>query len=382
MRIFVEKMIHRSLEDIIKKNLFLGKAIIVLGPRQVGKSTLFHQINKLFESHSIFLDCDNIDIKSALSNANITQLKRILGNNDVIFIDEAQRVKNIGLTLKIIIDQIKPKQLFVSGSSSFELTNEINEPLTGRKFEYLMLPLSLKELSDYLGFLEERRNLEYRLIYGTYPDVINNFGNEVEILNNLANSYLFKDIFNIHRFKNPEIIEMLLESLALQVGSEVSYNELAQTIGSNSHTVKKYIQILERAFIIFKLRSFSKNARNEIKKSRKIYFYDNGIRNAILGNFSLINNRTDIGSLWENFVISERIKYLNNNKIYAKKYFWRTKQKQEIDYIEEFNGQLNAFEIKWNPNKKVKISKTFTSNYPDATTHIINRENIWDYVGV
>lgn len=375
-------MIARSLQNIILDKIGKGKAIIIFGPRQVGKSTLLNNIEQTENEKLIFLDCDNNEIKKALTDASLTQIKRIIGNNNIIIIDEAQRVKNIGLTLKLITDQIKPKQLLVSGSSSFDLSNEINEPLTGRKFEYHLYPFSLKELVDHFGFLEESRNLQYRMIFGMYPDVINNQGNETEILKNISSSYLFKDVFSFQDMRKPEFIESLLEALALQLGSEVSFNELAQLLGSNPHTVQKYIGLLERAFIIFRLRSFNRNARNEIKKGRKFYFYDNGIRNAIIGNYSLLNQRTDIGALWENFVVSERMKYLSYNKIYANRYFWRTAQQQEIDYLEEYNGQLTAFEIKWNSNKKVSFPKTFTTNYPDTKLNTINPENIWDFVGV
>ncbi len=375
-------MIKRSLQNIVEEKLGKKKAIIILGPRQVGKSTLLDLIKEKRAESTIYLDCDNNDIRKTLSEASINQLTRIIGNNEIVIIDEAQRVKNIGLTLKLITDQLKSKQLLVSGSSSFELSNKVNEPLTGRKFEYHLFPFSLKELVDHFGFLEERRNMEYRMVFGMYPDIINNPGNEVEVLKNLMDSYLFKDVFSFQEMRKPEFIESLLEALAFQVGSEVSFNELAQLLGSNPHTIQKYINLLERAFIIFRLRSFNRNARNEIKKGRKIYFYDNGIRNAIIGNYSLLKQRTDVGGLWENFVVSERMKYLSYNKIYAKRYFWRTVQKQEIDYIEEFNGKLNAFEIKWNPNKKVKFSKTFTGAYPFAKLNTINPDNIWDFVGV
>ncbi len=375
-------MIARSLQNIVSDKIGKGKAIIIFGPRQVGKSTLLNSIEQTINTKSIFLDCDNNEIKKALTDVSVNQIKRIIGDNNIIIIDEAQRIKNIGLTLKLITDQIKPKQLFVSGSSSFDLSNEINEPLTGRKFEYHLFPFSLKELVDHFGFLEESRNLQYRMVFGMYPDVINNQGNEIEILKNLSGSYLFKDVFSFQDMRKPEFIESLLEALALQLGSEVSFNELAQLLGSNPHTVQKYIGLLERAFIIFRLRSFNRNVRNEIKKGRKFYFYDNGIRNAIIGNYSLVNQRTDVGALWENFVVSERMKYLSYNKIYANRYFWRTAQQQEIDYLEEYNGQLTAFEIKWNPNKKVYFPKTFTVNYPNARLNTINPENIWDFVGV
>ena len=375
-------MILRSLQNIISEKIGKGKAIIILGPRQVGKSTLLNQITETRTESIINLDCDDKDVKKALTDASINHLKRIIGEKEIIIIDEAQRVKNIGLTLKIIIDQLKPKQLLVSGSSSFELSNEVNEPLTGRKFEYNLFPFSLKELVDHYGFLNESRNLDNRIIFGMYPDVINNSGNEVEILKNLSGSYLFKDIFSFQDIRKSEFIESLLEALALQLGSEVSYNELARLLGSNPHTVQKYIGLLERAFVIFRLRSFNRNVRNEIKKSRKIYFYDNGIRNAIINNYSLLNQRTDIGALWENFVVSERMKYLSYNKLYSSRFFWRTSQHQEIDYIEEYNGELRAYEIKWNSTKKIRFPLTFTANYPNAKLHIINPDSIWDFVGV
>jgi len=375
-------MIKRCLQKVILEKIGKGKAIIILGSRQVGKSTLLNQVTTTFTDNIIHLDCDDNDIKKALSDVSTNQLKRIIGNNEIVIIDEAQRVKNIGLALKIITDQLKPKQLLVSGSSSFELSNEVNEPLTGRKFEYNLFPFSLKELVDHFGFLNESRNLETRLIFGMYPDVINNNGNEIEILKNLTGSYLFKDVFTFQDIRKSEFIESLLEALALQLGSEVSYNELARLLGSNPHTVQKYIGLLEKAFVIFRLRSFNRNVRNEIKKSRKIYFVDNGIRNAIINNYGNLKQRTDIGALWENFVVSERMKYLSYKLNYSNKYFWRTTQHQEIDYIEESNGQLTAFEIKWNPKKKVIFPKTFINNYPNTNFQVINPDNIWDYIGV
>jgi hypothetical protein len=240
----------------------------------------------------------------------------------------------------------------------------------------------MKELVDHTGFIETNRNLTQHLIFGTYPDVVNNKGNEPEILSNLVSSYLFKDVFMYQDIRKPEFIEQLLEALALQVASEVSFNELAKLLRTDVHTVQRYISLLEKAFIIFRLRSYSRNVRNELKKSRKIYFYDNGVRNAILGNYSQVSSRTDLGALWENFFISERIKFLHYNKMFAKHFFWRTTQQQEIDYLEEYNGELSAFEINWNPSKKVKFPLTFTRNYPEAKSYIVNPENFWGFVGV
>jgi hypothetical protein len=375
-------MLHRDLEKLVNEKLNIGKAIIIYGARQVGKSTLLKMIETKVDKKILYLNCDNNDIKKQLTEPGINDLRRIFGDNELVMVDEAQRVGNIGLTLKLITDQMPEIQLIVTGSSSLDLSNQVNEPLTGRKFEYQLFPLSLKELVDHFGFIDTNRDLEQHLIYGTYPDVINNPGNEPEILNNLVSSYLFKDVFMYQDIRKPEFIEQLLEALALQLASEVSFNELAQLLKTDAHTVQRYISLLEKAFIIFRLRSFSRNVRNELKKSRKIYFYDNGVRNALLGNYSPLQSRNDAGMLWENFFISERMKFLHYNKIYAKRFFWRTTQQQEIDYIEEYDGKLSAYEIKWNQKKRVRFPITFTRNYPDAIAHIVNRENFWEHIGV
>jgi len=377
-----DKMIKRELEDLIREKLFQGKAIIVYGPRQVGKSTLLDMLKPGLGKKWLSLNCDNNDIKKQLTDPAINNIRRLIGENELVLIDEAQRIINIGLTLKLIVDQLPGVQLIVTGSSSLDLSNIVNEPLTGRKFEYQLFPLSMKELVDHFGFIEVNRNMEQHLVFGTYPDVINNPGNEPEILNNLVSSYLFKDIFMYQDIRKPEFIEQLLEAIALQITSEVSFNELAQMLRTDAHTVQRYISLLEKAFIIFRLRSYSRNVRNELKKSRKIYFYDTGVRNAIVGNYAPLSSRTDAGMLWENFFIAERMKYLHYTKSYARRFFWRTTQQQEVDYLEEYNGQLKAFEIKWNPNKKVKFPLTFTRNYPEASTFSVNRDNFWDMIGV
>jgi predicted AAA+ superfamily ATPase len=375
-------MLKRQLENLISEKLFQGKAIIIYGARQVGKSTLLKMIEAKMDKKILYLNCDNSDIKKQLTEPGINDLRRVFGDSELVMIDEAQRVINIGLTLKLITDQMPEIQLIVTGSSSFDLSNLVNEPLTGRKFEYQLFPLTLIELADHFGFIETNRNLYQHLVFGTYPDVINNPGNEPEILSNLVSSYLFKDVFLYQDIRKPEFIEQLLEALALQLASEVSFNELAQLLKTDAHTVQRYISLLEKAFIIFRLRSYSRNVRNELKKSRKIYFYDNGVRNAILGNYSPLKSRNDAGMLWENFFIAERMKFLHYKKIYAKCFFWRTTQQQEVDYLEEYNGKLTAYEIKWNPKKQVSFPLTFTRNYPDAKTYAINRDNFWEYTGV
>jgi len=373
-------MIQRKILEQIKKNLFKGKTLILLGPRQSGKTTLLEMLSQEIKEKVLILDCDEPDIRKELTDASSTQLKQRTGSAKVVMIDEAQRVKNIGLTLKLFHDKIKDVQLIVTGSSSLELSSETSEPLTGRKYEYFLLPLSIEEMISITDRTTEKRLLKNRLLFGMYPGVINEPGNEREILNNLASSYLYKDIFSFQDIRKPEMIESLLEALALQIGSEVSYNEIAGLLGIDQMTVRRYIDLLEKTFVVFRLRSFSRNVRNEIKKSRKIYFYDNGIRNAILSNFSEVELRTDKGALWENFLVSERVKLLNNHLLDTNIYFWRTTQQQEIDYIEERDGKISAYEFKWNAKSKKKIPQTFLKAYPGADTELLNPENYLDFL--
>lgn len=367
-------MVERIIYKKIKTDLFKGKAIILTGPRQVGKTTLLKKIQTEYED-TLYLDCDEPDIRNYLEGSTSTALRDLIGNSKIVLVDEAQRVKNIGITLKLIIDQLKNVQLIASGSSSLELSNVLNEPLTGRKFEYFLFPLSIQELNQYHGLIEEKRLLHSRLIYGSYPDIVNNRQDAQRLLLSLTSGYLYKDVFNYQEIRKPELLPNLLEALARQVSQEVSYNELAQLLDSDPLTIKRYMDLLEKSFVIFRLRSFSRNLRNEIKKSRKIYFYDNGIRNALINNFQSVRTRTDIGALWENFLVSERSKSLSYQQIHANQYFWRTRQQQAIDYIEDIDGQLYAFEFKWNPKRKTRFSKTFTTNYSVKKTSLVNRDN-------
>ncbi|MFA6582205.1 MAG: ATP-binding protein [Paludibacter sp.] len=373
--------IERALEKVIITRLFKRKAIVIIGPRQVGKTTLLHLISEKTDKKLLFLNCDEPDIRKKLELPTSTQLKAIIGDAELIMIDEAQRVKDIGITLKLLIDNLPDKQVVVTGSSALELSNSINEPLTGRKFEYKMLPFSFAEMVNANGFLEESRLLEHRMIYGMYPDVVNNQGDEREVLTNIVSSYLYKDIFDFQDIRKPEIIEKLLQALALQVGSEVSINELAQLIGIDNSTILRYTDLLEKSYIIFHLNSYSRNIRNELKKSRKIYFYDNGVRNALISNLNPLGLRTDVGALWENFLLSERIKRNNYEGNYANCYFWRTTQQQEIDFIEDKDGILNCYEFKWNTTKKAKLTSTFATNYPNHTFKLINQDNYIDFIG-
>ncbi len=371
-------MFQRTIENIIKDKINGGKAIVVLGARQVGKTTLIKNILK--DIDYLFLDADDPSTRSLLTNPNTEQIRTIIADNKFIFIDEAQRVAGIGLTLKIITDQFKDVQLFVSGSSSFDLGNALNEPLTGRKWEYELFPISWEEYESSIGFIKSEQQLENRLLYGMYPEVINNQGKERETLKNLVNSYLYRDILAFSDIRKPEVLEKLLQALALQMGSEVNYNELSQIVGINKITVQKYIEVLEKGYIIFRLNSFSRNLRNEIKQNRKIYFYDNGIRNMIIGNFNQLDLRDDKGALWENFLVSERRKQNIYKDTFSKMYFWRTKQQQEIDFVEEKNGEISGYEFKWN-NKKIKVPEKFIETY-NAKGFLIDRKNFREFVKI
>ncbi|MEZ0486531.1 ATP-binding protein [Fibrella aquatica] len=374
-------MIKRVLEKQLRARWHSGKALVVTGPRQVGKTTLLHKLCSE-EGNYLLLNADEAEVRALLENTSLTRLRQLIGAHKTVFVDEAQRIKNVGLTLKLITDQLPEVRLLVSGSSALDLASEINEPLTGRKFDFHLYPISWQELVGHVGFLAARQQLETRLLYGFYPDVVTSVGDERIILQQLSSSYLYKDLLTFGGIRRPELLDKLLVALALQVGSEVSYNELARTIQIDRATVESYINLLEKAFIIFRLQPFSRNLRHEISSSRKIYFYDNGIRNAILADFKPLALRTDIGALWENFLISERQKVLHYHGQWARTYFWRTHQQQEIDYLEEQDGAISAWEFKWNPNAKVRFAKPFQETYSPARMDIVHRDNFESFVGV
>lgn len=372
-------MIKRTLYNSIERRLFGKKAIIVTGPRQVGKTTLINQLIADSDVEFLFLDGDDPTVRRLLTDPNKAQLSQILGKYQIIFIDEAQRIPRIGLTSKIITDQFSDKQLILSGSSSFELSGNMQEPLTGRKWTFELFPISWEEWQNHTDFLYSEQDLENRLVFGFYPDVLNNPSDEPDILRELTSSYLYKDVLAYANIRKPEVIEKLVQALAYQVGQEVVYKELGDTVGLDPKTVSHYLDILEKAYVIFRLPSFSRNLRNEIKSSKKIYFFDNGVRNAVINNFTPFITRQDKGALWENFLMSERLKQLKYKNPAASMYFWRTKQQQEIDYIEEDAGELAAFEFKWNPKRKIRIHKTFTNEYK-ASAMAVSRENFREFV--
>jgi predicted AAA+ superfamily ATPase len=371
--------IQRELIETLQLNLIKHKVILLFGARQTGKTTL---LKKLLTSDDdvLWLNGDESDVRLMLQNQTSAGLRAFIGAKKTVIIDEAQRIEDIGLTIKLIHDNYPEIKIIATGSSAFELKNKTNEPLTGRKLEFKLFQFSTKELVNHHGLLNENRLLQHRMIFGYYPDIVNNLGDETELLKNLADSYLFKDILMLDGIKKPEKLIKLLQALAFQVGSKVSYNEIGTLVGLDSKTIEKYVDLLEQSFVIFKLNSFSRNLRNELKFSRKIYFYDNGIRNAVINNFSPLAIRQDTGMLWENYLVSERMKRNHYDKNYCNSFFWRTKAQQEVDYLEEKNGKLFAYEFKWNSKKNAKITKTFTSNYPEAEINIITPENYLDFV--
>ncbi len=373
------KMIRRSLEIKIKEKIGSNKAIIILGSRQTGKTTLlksmFSKLNK-----PLWIDAEEARSQSLFRERSVQRFSSVFAPYNTIVIDEAQAISDIGIKLKLIIDNLPGKQIIATGSSAFELANKVNEPLTGRKWEYYLFPLSFQEMVNENGLWAEKANLDKRLIFGMYPEVVTSVGREKEILQQLANSFLYKDILMWENIKKPEKIIQLLQALALQIGQQVSFNELSQLLNLKSETVEKYIRLLEQTFVIFRLGSFKRNIRNELKKSKKIYFYDNGIRNALIANFSMPDVRQDIGALWENFMISERIKYNHYNNVWANSWFWRTKSQQEIDYLEEMDGKLYAFEFKWNAKKKVNPPLSFQKAYPEFEFQVVNPENFEEFI--
>ncbi len=371
----IERLLYKRIED----KLFKGKIVVLAGARQVGKTTLLKQILRNKEG-VLWLNGDEMQVQNLFNNASADRLLSEFGNNKIVILDEAQRIKDIGLRLKLIADADCDIQMIATGSSAFELANKVNEPLTGRKWEYQMFPLSFGEMVAHHGKMKEMRMLPKRIVYGYYPEVVTNEGNEIEILKLLTDAYLYKDILSWENIKHPDKLQTLLRALAYQVGSQVSFNELSQMCSLDSKTVERYITLLEQCYIIFRLPSFSRNLRHELKASRKIFFYDNGIRNALIADYTAPEIRQDIGALWENFVVSERIKCNEYYRRWVNRYFWRTTQQQEIDYLEEGGGKLHAYEIKWNPRKKATITKTFMDAYPDTGFKVITPENIAEFL--
>jgi len=373
-------MYHRTIKEKIKNWLFKGKILIIYGARQVGKTTLSKEIIKEFQNDASFFDCDLRENRKIFEKQDIEILSKVIKTKKIIVLDEAQRVKNIGLTLKIIHTHFPETQVIATGSGSFDLSNKINEPLTGRAIEFTLHPLSISEVigNDYLKF---KNNLENILKFGLYPEIFQSSKNEIkERLTNIANNYLYKDILEFEYLKKSDQLYNLLELLALQIGSEVSSDELSKKLGLNKLTIQKYIYLLEKTFVIFRLRSFSRNLRKEISKGIKVFFWDLGIRNFLINNFNDMSLRNDYGDLWENFCIAEKIKHNHNCRKFKNSYFWRTYEQKEIDYIEEADGKINAFEFKWSQSKKARKPQEFLKTYSNSNFQVINKENFLDWI--
>ena len=368
----------RSIQPAIEAALFKGKAIVIYGPRQVGKTTLVKDILARYPSRAVYLNCDEPDVRAALTGRTSTELRALIGSTTLVVVDEAQRVRDIGLAIKLLVDNFPEIQVVATGSSSFELSNRISEPLTGRKTEFHLFPLSVGELLSHEASVESRRLLERRLRFGMYPGVVTSDDPAGTILE-IASSYLYRDVLEYQTIKNPDVLRRLLQALALQVGSEVSYNELATLLGIDKATVDRYVGLLEAAYIIFHLPPFSRNLRKELARLRKVYFYDLGVRNALINNFNPLEMRADVGALWENFFVSERIKANENRRRHVNTYFWRTYSGAEIDYLEEEGGRLIGFECKW-ANERWRAPSIFADAYPDSQLHLVNRDNFLDFL--
>lgn len=376
-------MIQRVLLKKIASQCFNNKVILLLGARQVGKTTLLKKLVETLKVETKWLNADEADIFNELTESNTsTRLLQLIGpETKLVIIDEAQQVADIGLKLKLLHDNKPELQIIATGSSSFDLLNRTNEPLTGRKRTFYLYPISYPELVANTDRLEARRTLDARLIFGSYPEVINNPGKEKNVLIEIAQSYLYKDILQLDGIRKSSHLEKLLQALAFQVGNEVNYHELSRTIGNiDSSTVEKYLDLLEKTYVIYKLPALSRNMRNEIKKGKKYYFYDNGIRNVLISNYAPVEMRFDKGALWENFLLSERMKLNHYEDNTPNTYFWRTHDQAEIDYIEEQDGVLNAYEFKWN-DANVRFPDSFLKAYPNNQTLLINHDNFESFVG-
>ncbi|HIP47494.1 MAG TPA: ATP-binding protein [Lutibacter sp.] len=379
-----EKYIHRAVINEFKRKLKPNKVLILLGARRVGKTAL---INKFIEniptSDYLLLNGEDLQTLSILEERSVENYKRLIGSAKILIIDEAQKIPEIGLKLKLIVDEIKGIKVIATGSSVFDLSNSLGEPLVGRENTLRLYPLAQMEFVKEEGFLDTVNKLEERLLFGGYPELeqYTDWNDKADYLEGIVNSYLLKDILAYDKIKKADKIIDLLKLIAFQVGKEVSIDELANSLkGISRNTVENYLDLLSKVFIIYKVKGYSKNLRKEVTKSNRWYFYDNGIRNAIIRNFNKLNFRNDIGELWENYLMSERIKHNSYKNIRINQYFWRTYDQQEIDLIEEEATQVSAYEFKWNHKKKVKAPRGWKNAYPDASFKTINKENYLDFI--
>lgn len=377
-------MYKRIITSQIKIKFFKGKAIIIVGARQTGKTTLALELIGKYEKNAVrIFNCDNPTDRELLSNKDLEFLQKLIGQARIVFIDEGQKVNTIGQTLKLLVDFYKDqKQIIVTGSSSFNLLDKTQEPLTGRKFVFNLFPLSAEEIYPEKNALKILKELEPRLIYGNYPAVAakESFAEKEEELRELAASYLYKDILESSQIKNSSTLSGLLKALALQIGSEASYTELANVIGVDKKTVERYVDILEKNYIVFRLRPYAKNKRKIISKLKKIYFWDTGVRNAVINNFNFLSSRDDAGALWENFIIADRLKYQAYHKLYRDNYFWRTYDGAEIDLVEEKEGKPAGYEFKWKRNKRKAAAPAAWGDYRGSSYKVITPNDLDGFI--
>lgn len=373
--------IQRTLFKTLQTYLMPNKVNILFGARRVGKTFLLKKIVSEMGFSTLWLNGEDIEVQNILAERSVANYKRLTANKELIIIDEAQVIPNIGAILKLMIDEIPTLRIVASGSSAFDLGNKLGEPLVGRAFWHELFPVAQTELNLHENYVDTLRNLEERLLYGAYPEVLNlpSLEQKEEYLRDLVNSYLLKDIISFEGVRNSAKIYDLLKLLSFQVGKEVSLQELGNQLGMSKNTIEKYLDLLEKVYVLKKVGAYSKNLRKEISKSSRWFFWDNGIRNAIIGDFKAINFRNDVGELWENYLITERIKKYKYERKYLDSYFWRTYDQQEIDYLEVKNQMIEAFEFKWG-NKKAKIPKVFLEAYPESTFTIVSRENYLDFI--
>ncbi|WP_428223919.1 ATP-binding protein [Flavobacterium sp.] len=378
-------MVHyykRAIFDDINTSLQPNKVLILLGARRVGKTQLINQYLKTTKDKFLHLNGeDSVDVR-LLEDRSVANYQRLLQNVDLLVIDEAQNVPDIGLILKLIVDSIDGIKVLATGSSMFDLSNQLGEPLVGRKNTLYLYPFAQLELANYENYKQTTEKLEIRLVYGAYPELehLESTYEKQKYLREMVNSYLLKDILTFDGIKNSNKIYDLLRLIAFQIGKEVSLQELGNQLQMSKNTVERYLDLLTKVFILFKVEGFSRNLRKEVTKSSRWYFYDNGIRNAIIQNFNTFQNRTDIGDLWENYLVSERRKKQQYHNMPRNNYFWRTYDQQELDWLEENAEDLAGFEFKWNESKKAKVPTAFAKAYPDATFEVVNRKNYLDFI--
>ena len=375
-------MIKRVIEERVNNALAKKKAVTIMGPRQVGKSTLATSVIPQ-DAKILEINGDNTDVQTMFVNVDEAKMRILIGNKNFLFVDEAQKIENVGNMLKIVAEKFNDVRIVVTGSSAFKLAAAVNESLTGRKREFKLYPFSFKEMADHTSVIDEQRMLDHRLIYGYYPEVVTSPGDEKEVLKELIDSYLYKDVMEENNIAKPDKLVKLVQALAFQIGSTISANELAGLVGVDAKTIERYLDILEKSYIIYTLPSYSKNQRNELKFSRKVYFWDMGIRNGVIGNMAPVSLRSpeELGHMWENFIITERIKRNEYaGRTFVKHYFWRTQQKKEIDLIEIDDGVMTGFEIKKKEGKRVSAPSSFTEAYPDAKFECITPAELIEFL--